>query len=129
MKRIGVGMIKKKDVVLIIIILLISIIAFGIVLLTKEEGATVVIKVNGDVYQTVPLNEDRTIIIGDETSDYNIVEIKNSYVTMTEANCPDKICVKHNRIHYSHESIVCLPHKVVVEIQGGEKNEVDMISN
>lgn len=122
-------MIKKKDLVLVLIILLLVFIALGIMIATKEEGATVIITVNGDIKHILSLEEDKIITIGDNASNYNILEIKNGYVTMMEANCPDKICVKHKRIHYNHESIICLPHKVIVEIQGGEKNEVDILSN
>ncbi len=122
-------MFKKKDIILVLIILILSLFALAMIALTKEEGGTVVIKVNGEITQSLPLSEDIIVIIGEKTEDYNILEIKDGYVYMTEANCPDKLCVKHNRIHYNHESIVCLPHKVVVEIQGGEENEVDMIAN
>jgi len=122
-------MFKKKDIQLAFVILIIAIFALILITLTKEEGATVVITVNGKVSQTFPLNENHTMIIGDESTEYNILEIKDGFVSMTDANCPDKLCVKHNSIHFSHESIVCLPHKVVVEIQGGEESEVDMISN
>ena len=37
---------------------------------------------------------------------------------MTEADCPDKICVNTGKISKIGETIVCLPHRVVVEIQG-----------
>jgi hypothetical protein len=122
-------MFKKKDIILVLIILLLSLLALAVIALTKEEGGTVVIKVNGEITQSLLLSEDIIVIIGEKTEDYNILEIRDGFVYMTEANCPDELCVKHNRIHYNHESIVCLPHKVVVEIQGGEESEVDMISN
>lgn len=122
-------MIKKNDLILAGGILVIALLAILFINLTKTEGGKVVISVNGEVYKTLPLEEDTTLTIGDKQSNYNVLEIKNGKVTMTEANCPDKLCVKHRGIHYSHESIVCLPHKVVVEIQGGEQSDLDVISN
>ncbi|MBP1754602.1 MAG: putative rane protein, partial [Firmicutes bacterium] len=51
------------------------------------------------------------------------------YVDMLEASCPDEICVKHKKIHYSNETIVCLPNKVVLEVMDTEDSGVDAISN
>ncbi len=35
---------------------------------------------------------------------------------MKEADCPDKVCVGMRRISKSGETIVCLPHKLVIAI-------------
>ena len=47
-------------------------------------------------------------------------------------NCPDKICVNHAAISKKGETIVCLPHKVVVEVvdENGTQdgNQIDIIS-
>ena len=83
---------------------------------------------NGKIYQQIELEQNNTIKIEQENGDYNEVVIQDGYVWMTDADCPDKLCVKHNKIHYNHETIVCLPHKVVVEIIGGEENTVDIIA-
>ena len=40
---------------------------------------------------------------------------------MKEADCPDKYCVKQGKIKNVGETIVCLPHKVVVEIEKTSK--------
>ena len=47
---------------------------------------------------------------------------------MKEADCPDQICVRHKAISKSGESIVCLPHKVVVEISSEEEQDVDIVA-
>ncbi|HKM03859.1 MAG TPA: NusG domain II-containing protein [Lachnospiraceae bacterium] len=122
-------MIKKKDLILAGVILVIALLAMLFIVLTKEEGGEVVITVDGEVYKTLPLDKDITLTIGGESGDYNVLQIKEGKVSMTDANCPDKYCVKHRDIHYNHESIICLPHKVIVEIQGGDKNDVDTITN
>lgn len=45
---------------------------------------------------------------------------------MIEADCPDHYCVDHAAIDKVNETIVCLPHRVVLEITGGgEEKEVD----
>jgi len=122
-------MIKKKDLILVGVILIIAFVGILFMFLTKEEGGELVITVDGKVYKTLPLDTDITLSIGEESGDYNILQIKEGKVTMTDANCPDKYCVKHRSIHYKHESIICLPHRVVLEIQGGDENDVDAIAN
>lgn len=118
---------KKNDWILIAGILIIALLAILFMTWSKKEGAKVVVTVDKQIYKTLPLNEDTTLLIGEKTMDYNILEIKDGKVRMTEANCPDKICVEHRAIHYDHESIVCLPHKVTVEIRGGEDSDVDIM--
>lgn len=120
-------MIKKKELILTGAIVIIALMAMLFIFLTKEEGGVVVITVDGKVYETLPLDTDITLSIGEEPGPYNIIQIKEGKVTMVDANCPDKYCVKHRSIHYNHESIICLPHKVVVEIQGGDKSDVDTV--
>jgi hypothetical protein len=39
---------------------------------------------------------------------------------MEGANCPDQTCVKQGVIKDGTVPIVCLPHKVIVRIEGGE---------
>jgi hypothetical protein len=119
-------MIKKNDIILFAILILIAIAAIFFLNLNRTEGGRVVITVNGKEYKTLDLDKDATITIEDENGDYNTVVIKDGIVDMTGANCPDKLCVKHKSIHYNGETIVCLPHKVVLEIVGGEEDDVDI---
>lgn len=122
-------LIKRNDLILIGVILIIAIVAILYINLTKSEGGKVVVTVNGEIYKELPLAEDSTFTIGEKTGNYNILQIKDGVVTMIDANCPDKLCVKHRGIRYNHESIVCLPHKVVAEIQDGEDSDIDIITN
>lgn len=56
-----------------------------------------------------------------ETGSYNLIAVADGKVTMEAADCRDQICVHHRPISAGYESIICLPHKLVVEISGGEK--------
>ncbi len=48
---------------------------------------------------------------------YNTLKLSKSGVSMEAADCPDQICVHHIPITSGGESIICLPHKLVVEIR------------
>lgn len=107
---------KKKDIILIVVILLIAVVMYvAINQMHSQTGTTVKITLDGKTYGTYPMDKDKTIEIK-TSKGKNIVEIKDGYVEMKEADCPDKYCVKQGKIKHSGENIVCLPHKVVVDI-------------
>ena len=47
---------------------------------------------------------------------------------MTEADCPDQLCVHQRAISKQKQTIVCLPNRVVVEVIGGEDAGLDSIT-
>lgn len=123
-------MIKKNDLILIGSVLVLSVAVILFLIFTRKEGSKLVVTIDGNVYKTFNLNEDTTFTIEDDKGGWNTFEIKDGKVKMLEANCPDKLCVTNfNPIHYDNETITCLPHKVVLEIEGGEENDVDIIAN
>ena len=46
----------------------------------------------------------------------NELVIEDGEARLTEADCPDSLCVNMGRISRSGQSIICLPHQVVVRI-------------
>jgi hypothetical protein len=54
---------------------------------------------------------------------YNLLSIHDGKVTMEAADCPDQICVHHIPISGSKESIICLPHQLVVSVTGGQDED------
>ena len=38
---------------------------------------------------------------------------------MAEADCPDRLCVRRGPVRYAGETIICLPHKLVVTVRSG----------
>jgi hypothetical protein len=57
---------------------------------------------------------------------YNIMTITDSGVYIREANCPDQICVNWGNISKPGQTIVCLPHKVVISITGDQEGELPL---
>ena len=121
---------KKNDIILIIGIAVIAIVAISYIFLNRKEGAKVIISVGGHENQILPLDENKVIEIDSGDDEYNnILEIKDGYVTMIEANCPDQICVHQKAISKEGESIVCLPHQIIVTIKGNENSSLDSVAN
>ncbi|MCC8106595.1 MAG: NusG domain II-containing protein [Clostridiales bacterium] len=78
----------------------------------QSEGAAVVVQVDGDIYGTYPLNHDQTIFINDT----NVLVIADGKACMSEADCPDGLCIRQGSISLSGTMIVCLPNRVVVQV-------------
>ena len=118
---------KKKDAVLILTVLLIAGAAFGVHEFAGGDGAdTVTVKVDGKVTGTYPLAKDQKIRINGGT---NILTIKNGKADMTDADCPDLLCVHQRAIDKEDETIVCLPNKVVVKVVGAkQKSDLDSVA-
>lgn len=118
----------RNDIILVSSILALALVCFFVFKACAKEGTLVTVTVNGEVYKTVPLDTDTVIdIVTGENGEYkNTVEIKDGKVSVTYANCPDGICEKHRAIKYRGDSIVCLPHKLVVSIEGGAEGDVDI---
>lgn len=120
---------RKNDLLLLAGILAIGLIIGGIWKAgkTNTAGGTVVVTVEGKEYGSYPLNKNATIEIKGHIGT-NTLEIKDGQVTMTEAVCPDQICVRHKPIRANGEMIICLPGLIIVEIVGGEENELDSVT-
>ena len=73
-----------------------------------------------------PFNENDSIRI-ETPQGYNIVAVEDGTVMVTDADCRDQICVEHKKISRTGETIVCLPHKLVVEITGDSPAAFDMV--
>ena len=110
----------RNDIILAAVILIIAVAGLLFVKLTKTQGNTVVVKIDGVKAVEYSLEEDvrYEIKTGKNNEDINVLVIKDGKAYITEADCPDGICKDYRHISYVGETIVCLPHKVVVEITG-----------
>ncbi len=118
----------RNDIIMTLSLLAIACIAFAIINLTKKDGGYAVVIQDGREIASFPLDEDTIKDFPFETGGYNKLVIKDGYADITEASCPDKLCVHQNKIHYNNETIVCLPNKLVVKIVSDDESEVDVIA-
>ncbi len=108
----------KNDIVLAVVIVLLATAGLLLFNLTKTTGDYVLVKIDGvEKYRySLAENIDMVVFNGENDEFWNRIVISDGTVCVSEANCPDKICVGHRKINKDNESIVCLPHKVVVEV-------------
>ncbi len=94
----------------------------------KESGSSVQVTVDGEVLGVYDLYKNQEIPITIDGEVANVLVIKDGVADMISANCPDQICVDTAAISARGETIVCLPHKVVVEVLTSEvEAEFDVV--
>ena len=118
---------RKNDLVLIVAILLVLAIAAVALFFLMQEGDTVVVLVDGEVWGEYALGEDQTVEIRTDTG-YNLLVIQGGEASVRAASCPDGICSSHRPVSREGESIICLPNRVVVEIRSGDREQPEMIN-
>ena len=116
----------KNDILLILAALVLAGALWGILTLIKRQGGEAIVTVDGETVAVLPLSEDTAYALNSsflglaEDGFVNVVVVENGRVCVKDANCPDRVCVRTGWIEYEGESIVCLPHKLVVTVRGGE---------
>lgn len=92
-----------------------------------HTGQYVQVEVDGTVVEVLPLDRDCEKIITTADGGENRLVIHQGTAAITEANCPDKICVGHAPISRSGESVICLPHRLTVSVvKDGGDSEIDI---
>lgn len=116
---------NKNDRYLIIGSILLSfIIMFFFSELFSKNGKTATIYYQNEKVKTIDLMQDAVYEIeGDKGA--VILEVKNGKIRVKEENSPLHICSKQGYIQKSTESIICLPNKIVIQIEA--KNDIDAV--
>ena len=113
---------KRNDILLIGGLLLVAALTW---LLVRPGGAGgwAVVTVDGKEAGRYPLDVEQTVTIGGK--DYNVLRIAGGEALVIEANCGDHTCVRTGAISREGETIVCLPHRLVVSVEGGGSVDFD----
>ena len=112
---------KKKlrnDIILVCALLFAAVAAFVMIRFVNHPGNTVVVSIDGKDVAEYPLNEDIEVEFNTDDGHVNVLRISDGKAEMLSADCPDKLCVKRGAIYLTGQTIVCLPHKLVVRVEG-----------
>ena len=109
---------RKNDIILTIAVLWISAISMILININRNKPSS------NSEKEIVVMSVDGIV---DDNGAYNIINIKDGVAKMKDANCPDKLCMHQGHISKNGESIVCLPHGLIVEIKSKKNPEVDII--
>ena len=115
----------KKLLADLCVILALLLLAGGLSLalrLGREEGGFAVVRVDGKETERHALAVDGVFPLNGGS---NILVIAGGQAWLSEANCPDLLCVRQGKIRYTGQSIICLPNRLTVTVEGGESDGVD----
>lgn len=111
-----------RDFILVAVILIAAgFFYLGNRILNRKPAAIVEVSLNGHVIEELDLSKDTEIVIHGYKGGTNTLIIKNGRVHISEATCPDKVCIYQGEISQSGEMIVCLPNLMIAKIVGEEE--------
>lgn len=121
---------KRADIYLLAAIFMCVIMAFAFhFLLGRNDGAEcVVIEQDGEVLYRIPFTKLRQITV-EWQDEYNVIRIEEDGFSVIEADCPDLLCVQQGKVTEAGTSVICLPHRLVVYIDGDSENTVDALTD
>ena len=121
----------KGDVLILGIILALAFLTWLIPHITEDDtsGSEVVVLRDGNEIGRYSLSADNIIIFQGTDGSYNLILISGGTVKVTDADCPDQLCVRQRSISKNGESIICLPHKLVITIDSPEESDIDAVTN
>ena len=121
---------RKKRIADAILIGALLLTALGLLLfrqLSRRDGGEAVVYVNGERLAAYALDTDCEVRLpSPDGRSFNVLVISDGAADVTDAGCPDKLCVHMPSIRYEGESIICLPNRLTVVIEGGESSGVDI---
>ncbi len=111
----------KNWILIFAVLFVVCIAAFAVLRQFGMQGTVAVIRVDGEVYEKI--NLDTVTVAYDmeiETEwGYNKLHIESGSISVIEADCRDRICIRQGAIEEAGVPIVCLPHRLTIEIEGG----------
>ena len=108
---------KKKDLHLLAAALIAACLLFFLYrFLSAAPAAYGEVSVNGEVVAELDLNQDTSLTVSGWNGGSNTIVVQNGAISVTEATCPDHVCIHTGEISRTGETIVCLPNRLIITI-------------
>ena len=89
-------------------------------LTAKKEGKTVQILQDGVVIEEIDLSavtSERSFTVEWTGGGSNLITVQPGRIRVTEADCPDRVCVDQGWLSDQAAPIVCMPHRLMIRIK------------
>lgn len=121
---------KRLDVIIIGLLLVVSFVPY---LMFKNKNKDIdtsklyaIVTVNGKVLAEIDLSAKKDDEFLIETSEgNNKIVVHDGGISIVEADCSDGVCVHQGVAKRAGDMIVCLPHRVIIEVVGTDNGDKD----
>lgn len=113
-KQRGVPLFAKWDFLPLLLVLVFLFVSLFFTF-SNQRGQMVTATVDGKTVWQCSLLKD-TIYTLQTPYGQNTITVKKRRCSVTAADCPDGLCQKSGSIFKAGQSIVCLPHRLIVEV-------------
>ncbi len=124
--------IRKGDLIIFVVLVIIGIVALGynVFFVSRQVvGNTVQVEVDGMVIEEYILGQQQESVRIETNGGYNIIGFDEDSVQVEVANCPDQICVHFGWVKRAGQTIICLPHRLIVRVvDKGPDSELDGVT-
>ena len=108
---------KKKEFIILATVMACALLAMAVLHYGRNtKGNCVEIMVDNEVVNRYSLEEDGVYEIAGSNGGHNILHIHEGSAYISEATCPDQLCVHQKAISDTGEMLVCLPNRVIVKV-------------
>ena len=121
---------KKNDFISASVAIIVALVFLFISTKNRVDGNSIIVFVDNLYYSSYSLDDNKEIIIPsyDNTGTLKL-RIEGKMVRAVESDCKNKICINKGYISKSGDTIVCLPQRIVVQINSDKVNEFDGFTN
>ncbi|MDE6666165.1 MAG: NusG domain II-containing protein [Ruminococcus sp.] len=108
---------RTKTIIIIITVIFLVSAIMTLYAFRPSEKHTVEVVQDGNVIYTFDLldTENRTITVkSTDGKSSNTIEISDGKICISDAECPDKICVKSGFLKSDSMPLVCLPNRLII---------------
>ncbi|UJF15756.1 NusG domain II-containing protein [Jeotgalibaca sp. MA1X17-3] len=127
-------MIRKGDIIIVMLLMISSFLPLGIFSYKQAHAddthLQAIVQVDGETLKTFNLEDDgktESFLYHDDHGHENLIVRTGTSIEIQEASCRDQVCVQMNSIRNAGDTILCLPHRVLVEVvsDGPVDNQTD----
>ena len=121
----------KSNKFWIILLCLIIIICIGIIFVLNQPSAQWAFIYQDGIllgyYDLANITEPVSLLV-ESGSGINQIVVEHGRIRVSEANCPDGLCVRQGWVSSGLVPIVCLPHRLVISFDSDFSRDIDAIT-
>ena len=117
---------KKGDFIIYVCAVVVALAPLLFFIAPKQEPSRAIVRIDGRQVRSFPLSRDAEETF-ETANGSNTVVVKDGKVSITTADCPAHTCIDMGPIDTVNETLVCLPNRLTVLIEGRDDDAPDIV--